>query len=415
MPRLPLVAAIAALCLSPGVRAQSASEALDAAWVTACASAEPDTAFHARCQEILNAGPGSGGRRSAAALGNNLEMFASQGRRLMAMARARGKAAGKIADAVEGEQSLNWYSAAGDSSPDVLASGSRWALFGSVAHIDAEQSDGTFERGVEEQGEVYLLGVDYRFSDRWAGLLAIQRESRDTDFLRSGSMDADTDLLSASLAFAGDGGFGATASVSAGRTDARLTREIDYTLVLDANTPQERSIRIQSSSHSDNEADLLGADASAGWERAVGAWTWRYGADVSWQRTESDDIIEDNDRGLDFLIRGQRITSLRGGLGVEAARTFSTASGVWQPWLRLRWIHEFKDDPRRIDAAFRGGDRVFRLAFSSGEPDRNFGELGLGVSAVFVGGWQAYAGWQRMIGHSFLEEDRFDIGWRREF
>ena len=53
------------------IRAQTASEALDASWVAACAEAIPGTKFYDRCQEILNAGPGSAARKSAAALGNN--------------------------------------------------------------------------------------------------------------------------------------------------------------------------------------------------------------------------------------------------------------------------------------------------------------------------------------------------------
>jgi len=30
-------------------------------------------------------------------------------------------------------------------------------------------------------------------------------------------------------------------------------------------------------------------------------------------------------------------------------------------------------------------------------------------------GWQFHGSWQQMLGHDFLEEQRFDIGLRREF
>lgn len=149
--------------------------------------------------------------------------------------------------------------------------------------------------------------------------------------------------------------------------------------------------------------------------RGAAAWTLRYGADLSWQQTRVDRIAENNDVGLDFLVLAQQVKSLQAAIGLEAARAFSTSHGVWQPYVRVRWRHEFADDPRRVFLKFRGGDRVFSLSFLTGEPDRSFGEFGLGVVGLFPRGWQAYGGWQRSVGNSLLAENRFDIGWRREF
>lgn len=407
----------AGLALAPAAQAQTASDALDAIWVSACAAATPGTDFYLRCQEILNAGPGSGGRRSAAAIGNNLELFAAQGRLLVALAKARARAGKDAADDGD-EAAADWLplSAEGGEAGGTLARGGRWALFGSVAAIDGGREESDFERGFDADGRVLLLGLDYRFNDRWSGLVALQRESRDTDFLfGSGQMDADTDLFSAGLAYAGDNGVSAGLTLNAGRLDARVRREIAYTLVLNAGQPNESVIRIESESDSENDARLFGADFHLGREQASGAWTWRYGADLSWSRTRMDPIIESNDRGLAFEVAAQRVTSLQLGAGVELARTLSSRNGVWQPYARLRWLHEFQDDPRQIAARFRGGDNVFRLSFSTAEPDRSFGEFGLGIVGVFTGGWQAYAGWQRLLGHGFMDEDRLDVGWRREF
>lgn len=405
---------------SHAARAQTASQALDTSWTAACAEATPGTAFFDRCEEILNAGPGSSTRRSAASLGNNLEIFAAQGRMMMAMAKARGRAAaraaGKAADESDNSFNFNYADATDPSDSGVLASGSRWALLGSVSSARTDYADTGFERGYDDSGHTFLLGVDYQWNNHWNSLLALQRETRNVEFQRnSGGMDSDTATLSTALTYTGDSGFSASLAYNAGRLDATLQRRIDYLLTLNAGQPTERQVRITSESESDSEATVLGADLNVGWDQAVDAWTFRYGADLSWQKTRIDPIAEDNAVGLDFLILEQEVRSLRGGVGFEAARAISVNYGVWQPYVRLHWNHEFADDPRRVFAKFRGGRDVFRLSFLTGEPDRSYGEIGIGVIGVFPHGWQAYAGWQRTVGSSLMVENRLDVGWRREF
>jgi outer membrane autotransporter protein len=404
----------------PSASAQTASQALQASWVAACAEATPGTAFYDRCQEILNAGPGSAARQSAAALGNNLEIFAAQGRLMMAMARARGRAAVRSTSRAQTSAAgsfnfdLDQAAEAGDSG--VFAEGNRWSLIGSVSSIHGDHNDTGFERGYQDDGHTYLLGLDYRWNNRWSGLLALQRESRKVDFQRiSGGMDSDSNLWSGGLTYTGDRSFSASLALNSGRLDSTLHREIHYTLTLDAGQPTERRITITSRGESDNSASIRGADLNFGWDKGVSAWTFRYGGELSWQRTNVDRIVEDNPVGLDFLIVKQEVRSLQGSLGFEAARAISVSYGVWQPYARLRWEHEFEDDPRRVFAFFRGGRNVFRLGFETGQPDRNFGELGLGVIGVFPHGWQAYAGWQRTFGNDLFTENRIDVGWRREF
>ncbi len=403
--------------LAPMAQAQTASQSLDAAWVSACAGATSGTAFYDRCQEILNAGPGSGNRRSAAALGNNLETFAVQGRIMMAIARRRAAAhaAERESDSTDNQFTVG-LNLDGDSQTADIAEGSRWALFGSFAYSNSDRDDTAFERGYDDNGNTYLIGVDYRFNNRWTGLVALQRESRDIDFNSfSGGMESDTDMISAVLAYAAPNGFSANLSLNAGQSESVLRREISYTLVLNAGQPNESTVTINSEGFSESESSMRGADLNLGWEQAKGEWALRYNGGLSWLRTDVGRIAEDNNVGLDFLVFKQEVTSLQASLGFEAARTISSKSGVFQPYFRAVWRHEFEDDPRRIFNAFRGGDQIFRLSYVTGEPDRNFGDLGVGVAAVFPRGWQAYAGLQRTIAHSQLEETRFDIGWRREF
>ncbi len=406
------------VAFSPLAQAQTASQALDSSWVAACAEADPGTAFYVRCQEILNAGPGSGARRSAAALGNNLEIFASQARMMMRMARARGRAAARVA-AKQAGQAQDFRLADADpdgEATDVLASGSRWMMFGGAALVDGSSPDTGFERGYGQRGHTFLVGAEYRWNARWTTLLGLQREQASIDFQgNSGRVDSSTDQASLALTYAGPRSFSASLALSAGRQHSELERRIAYTLLLNAGQPNQQQVTVVSAGLSENSTGTRGADLDFGWDKGVGAWTLRAGGNVSWQRTKVGRIAENNEVGLDFLILDQEVRSLRAGVELQAARAWSVDYGVWQPYLRLRWSHEYGDDPRRVFAAFRGGRNIFRLNFMTSEPDRNFGEASIGVIGVFPHGWQTYAGWQRTIGNSQLDEDRFDVGWRKEF
>lgn len=399
--------------------AQTASEALDNAWVAACADASPGTAFYDRCQEILNAGPGSGARRSAAAIGNNLEIFAAQARLMMRMAKSRARAAARASEksADDGTQQFRLAQVdPQDEAPQVLAGGSDWSVFGSAGFSDSTHHESGFERGYGEDGRSLLVGAEYRWTPRWSTVLGLSREKASVDFANgTGRLDSRTDQATLALGYVGARSFSASLALSSGRLHSDLSREIAYTLTLNAGQPNQQQVTIRSRGESENSARTRGADLDFGWDRGAGAWTLHFGGGYSWQRTEVERIVEDNDKGLDFLIVAQEVHSQRLGAEFQAARAVSASWGVWQPYLRLRWMHEYGDDPRRVFAFFRGGGNIFRIGFQTGEPDRSFGEASVGVIGVFPNGWQGYAGWQHTLANDQLDEDRFDIGWRKEF
>jgi uncharacterized protein YhjY with autotransporter beta-barrel domain len=338
---------------------------------------------------------------------------------MMRMARARGRAAAHAAAAAGDQGSSNFRLADVDpqgDAPQTLASGSRWDLFGTASFTDSEHHDTGFERGYGEDGRSFLLGGEYRWNDRWSTLLGLQHEDSKVSFANgTGRLDSDTEQATLALSYTGPKSFSASLSLSAGRLESQLQREINYPLTLNAGQPNERRVTIRSRGESENSASTRGADLAFGWDRGAGAWSFHYGGVYSWQRTEVARIVEDNPVGLDFLIVAQQVQSQRAGVELQAARAYSVSYGVWQPYARLRWLHEFGDDPRRVLAFFRGGHNVFRLGFETGGPDRDFGEVSLGVIGVFPHGWQAYAGWQHTAANSQLDEDQFQLGWRREF
>ena len=130
-----LLGALAAACLAAPAAAQAPPDVLDDLWFTVCAQAGAGTAFRARCDEILDAGPGGAGRRSGAAIGNNLGVASAQGRASTMSARIAAESVDRRLEDVKDDQpggggSVEW------------ATG-RLSLFfsGDFGRSDREQSD----------------------------------------------------------------------------------------------------------------------------------------------------------------------------------------------------------------------------------------------------------------------------------
>lgn len=400
--------------------AQSASDALRAAWQQICPDATPGSELFARCAEIRDSGAGAADRELAAANGNNLELLATQGRMLMATVKQRARRTQRQARNGSSAASLAWspWLAAADDSSDSSDDdpGSRWALIASAGTGRSERGESSLERAYGSDNRFLLLGLDYRFSERVQGVFAIQRENSESRFARgTGAMKSETRAYSAALNYTLSDAWQLQASVSRGDIDSVLTRSIDYTLIRNAGTPQQDSLRIQSEASSRNRGQMRAADLSLDWQHGWQGFTVRAGAALAWQRTQLDAVSEDNPKGLDFQIAAQEIDSRQATINLEAARSVSFSAGVWQPFARIGWSHEFADDVRRINARFRSGNQVFAAQFLTSAPDRSSGQLMLGSAFVFTHGWQAYGTWQQMFGHEFIDDRRFDIGLRKEF
>lgn len=387
-------AILLAAFLSAAATAQTPPQALDALWTSVCAQAQPGSAFFARCQEILNAGPGSGDRSSAAALGNNLGVVSAQGRM------------------VEGDE----QGAPAGVATEALVDQERWGIFASI-HSGSLERDGTAaEAGFDADQLGAVLGLDYRFGNGATGVLSLEHRSYDADYNDgAGRVEQKAFGVRASLygAIGAHGGW--QASVGSEDLEYDMQRRIAYSLLLNAGTPQESTVDISGLALARPDGRQDSASIGFDWSWPREAWALRASTGLDWQRLRIDAYAEQEANGLAFGFDEQTVTSLQGNVGLELSRVNSASWGVWTPYARLDWFHEFRNDPRQIVSRFVQDQAGVPVAFDTEAPDRNFGAFGAGVSGVFASGWQAYAGITATVGHAFLDEQRIDVGFRRGF
>ncbi|MEM1091264.1 MAG: autotransporter outer membrane beta-barrel domain-containing protein, partial [Pseudomonadota bacterium] len=131
--------------------------------------------------------------------------------------------------------------------------------------------------------------------------------------------------------------------------------------------------------------------------------------------TDIDGYAEQSGNGLAQRFADQGVESLILGAGVQVARAVSTDFGVLQPFGRLGWQREFDNDARELTSTFVGDANGTTLAYATQSPDRNFGDVTIGLTAVFGNGRSLFLAYRYLLGHEFLDDGQLQFGGRFEF
>lgn len=384
----PSIAVMTFLTITTAARpalAQSASEELDQSWIHVCPGAIPGTPFYERCQEILNAGPGSGDRRSEAATGNNLEISG---------------AAGRVIREHEDEERFELY----EGRCNLFISGSGgWEL----------RNQTSLEDGFDASHQRVVAGVDYLVSGTVVGGVGLTYSTHGVDFeagvgrLQSHRYSA-TSFWSVSLfpSVVFDAHFGYAF------TDYGATRNIDYVIVLNRGLPNQESRRITSQATANVRGHQVAAGGDLTLDLPVGPVALQPHAGVGLLSSWIDPYTELDGVGLALSYERQDHRSLASVTGLSVTLPFSKEWGVLTAHARGDYLHEFESDSRTILARFVQDAAGYGMSFRTDGPDRDWFVIGGGMVAVLPGGFSAFIDYSGTMGNRLFQEGMLSVGWR---
>lgn len=133
---------------------------------------------------------------------------------------------------------------------------------------------------------------------------------------------------------------------------------------------------------------------------------------VSYVNVDVDSFRERGSGVFDLSVRSQNVESLTTSLGGEISYAISVPFGVLTPLFRFEWEHEYKGGSRLIQ-----GTLVSGTAFSvrTDAPDRDYFNLGVGLTGTFKSGVSAFFYYETILGRSRVTNHLFTLGVRLEF
>lgn len=158
---------------------------------------------------------------------------------------------------------------------------------------------------------------------------------------------------------------------------------------------------------STTRGDEFRTSASAGYDFVIRNLTAGPRVGVNYKTNSVDAFNEhgwqdrtDYDTGLELAFDRQHEDSLTTTLGVFASMAFSLPFGVLVPQVNAEYVHEFMRDQHVVYFRFEEDLNRTRLRFLTESPDRDYANVGAGVSLVFPGGLAGFVNYRALVGYS---------------
>jgi outer membrane autotransporter protein len=311
-----------------------------------------------------------------------------------------------VAREAEGEQPTPGGGASSDFEAEILPG---VGVFISTGFEYLSKSNNRYEDGYKSNNVNVTLGADYRVTDWLTTGVAFNYIYTDAEFDDGGGVDTNTygGLLFGTVnpvdnAFI-DVVLGYARNNFDQKRQARYTNELGTTF--------EGPVR------ADYDGNEYSAGAHTGYDFVVDNITFGPRAGVDFIRFDSDNYKEKGDTGLELRVSDNDQTSLQSRFGAFASIALSTSFGVIVPQLNAAWVHEYLNDSRNINARFAQDNRAnpTEFKYKRESPERNWGEIGVGVSAVLANNWQPFTNFSTFVGNARFNSYAGTLGVRKDF
>lgn len=302
--------------------------------------------------------------------------------------------------------------ASGDEEPEIYRD-SRLGIFvnGNISYgeRDPTQNNSGFKLDIEG----ITAGMDYRFTDKFIGGVAIGYSSSDLDYANDGGvLEGSSTFYSAYTSFYSDKNYYIDSSITYADSDFDVTRHIKY---------RDMSGIVDLRRGGSTNGEQLLATLDFGWDYNSGPWTFGPNASLSYSDTSIDGYAEQGDSGLELQYSGQDNITSTAGLGFHGSRVFLMNWGVLIANVNGNYYREFKNqngiirasfvhDPFRLDST----NPTSEMLIISDIPDRNYFSLGLGLAAQFKYGLSGFIDYQTLLAADDIRSRELAFGLRYE-
>jgi outer membrane autotransporter protein len=286
----------------------------------------------------------------------------------------------------------------------------RWGAFFNGT-INFGEKDGSGDNaGFDFDTSGVTMGADYRFDRYFVAGGALGFTRHDSEYNESsGNLEMDAWNFSVYGTYYKDRNIYIDGLFQIGSSSYDTRRRINHT-----NSPDQFGL-------GNTDGKEYAFNLSVGHEYQRNELTFRPYGRIAYTRAEIDAYTEKASNysvpgfGSVLRIGGQKIKSTILALGGNVSYNIHTQRAVVIPQASFEWEHEFGDDERFISARFVNDPTQTEFSVETDRVDRNFYNLGLGVSAVFPRGRSGYLFYETRLGQDDVSLHRINAGMRVEF
>lgn len=303
---------------------------------------------------------------------------------------------------------------------DIL--GGRLGLFLNGTYATGDKDATSLEPGFDFDSWGVIGGADYRFTDNLYLGLALGYSWTDSDIDNdAGNVDADGYAISAyGTYYVNNFYFNAIGTYANKNYD--MNRNLIYRV---AAVPADTGVTtVTQRFNADPDSDEYSFSIGGGYDVNLQKFTLSPYVRMDYLDIKIDAYKEKQTTpngapgfGLALDVEQQKIKSFTINFGGQIYRDFDAGKSALTPYLRAGWVHEFQNDARNIKASFINvpfGTTGNTIIIPTDDPDRDFFNFGLGLSATFPRGIMAFADWQTILGLSDVTLNQITLGLRFE-
>jgi uncharacterized protein YhjY with autotransporter beta-barrel domain len=261
------------------------------------------------------------------------------------------------------------------------------------------QSNNPQSYGFNIDSRAVTVGTDYRFTDKLVAGAAIEYNNVHTSFNNSGGSmqtDAITGALYSSYYLPKD--FYVDGLATVGNSKYALNRTFNYP-------------GFNSSATSSPNALQYAFAVTGGKDIAWRQWLFNPYTRFEYIQMAIDGYQESGGSGFAMNVGSQSVSSAISAVGTQVSYNFSQSWGILVPSARFEWEHQYLNNNQNNSmsiAAATAGTGGFVI--QSGQPDRDYVNLGGSLSATLPAGGTAFLRYDTRLGQSYVANHIFEVG-----
>jgi outer membrane autotransporter protein len=256
-----------------------------------------------------------------------------------------------------------------------------------------------------------LLGMDYRFSDKAVGGVALAYGDSSVEFQPAGEGKLDATSWAVSL-------YGSMYAAKNFYLDAIFNyASVGYDAQRNI-TYVDGTGLVSENAHGDTDGATLSGGASLGYDFLLGGLTLSPTAGVFYVDATIDGFTENGAPGINLAYDEQNFKSFTGNLGLRLTYAWNLSWGVLLPHLRTDFVREFEDQVEVFGVRFAadpfdaGSNPTPPILVETDNPDRSYWRLAAGFSAQFKHGVSGYIEYQRLESYQLIDFQDVSLGLR---